>query len=144
MTSIWLAFGAILCLFELFLPTAFVAMIMGISAILVALLSLVVEATWIQGLTWVILSTLLVVFTRRYIVPTQNKPKIRDAIVGKTLTEIPEGRTGRVLYEGNSWQARCDDEQMAIAADEKVYVLRREGTTLVIMPDKILRSGIDE
>ncbi|MEM7554179.1 MAG: NfeD family protein [Cyanobacteria bacterium P01_A01_bin.84] len=142
MTNIWLVFGAILCLFELFLPTAFVAMMMGISAILVALLSFVVKSVWIQGLIWVALSTLLVVFTRRYIAPRQTKPKIRDAVVGETLTEIPEGRTGRVLYEGNSWQARCDDEQMAIAADEKVYILRREGTTLVVMPEKILRSGL--
>jgi len=39
-TLIWLL-AAVLCLIELFLPTAFVAFMMGISAFVVALVSLI-------------------------------------------------------------------------------------------------------
>jgi membrane protein implicated in regulation of membrane protease activity len=39
-----------------------------------------------------------------------------------------------VLYEGSSWQARCRDEALAIAPQQKVKVIDREGTTLIVMP----------
>ncbi|MEM6753369.1 MAG: NfeD family protein, partial [Cyanobacteria bacterium P01_C01_bin.38] len=82
----------------------------------------------------------LIVLTRKYISPPRRKSKIRDAVLGETITQIPAGKTGRVLYEGNSWRARCDDEQAFIAAYQRVYVVRREGTTLIVMPENILHS----
>ena len=137
---IWLIFGAGLCLTELFLPTSFVALMMGISAILVALMSLVIGNLWLQGLAWLLLSTFLVVYTRRLTSRSRSKSKIRDAITAETLTEIPPGKAGRVLYEGNSWRARCDDAKLAIAPNAPVYVVGREGTTLIVMPENILHS----
>ncbi|MEM9927937.1 MAG: NfeD family protein [Cyanobacteria bacterium P01_D01_bin.50] len=138
-TLIWLIAGACLCLSELFIPTAFVAFMMGISAFLVALLSLVLGNLWLQALCWLLLSTSLIVLSRKYLSP-RRKSKIRDAILAETITEIPPGKTGRVLYEGNSWQARCDDDKVLIAPYQRVYVVRREGTTLIVMPENILHS----
>lgn len=139
-TLIWLIAGACLCLSELFIPTAFVAFMMGISAFIVALLSLVLGNLWLQALSWLLLSTSLIVLTRKYISPPRSKSKIRDAVLAETITEIPPGKTGRVLYEGNSWRARCDDEKALIAPYQRVYVVRREGTTLIVMPENILHS----
>ena len=139
-TLIWLIFGAGLCLTELFLPTAFVALMMGISAILVALMSLAIGNIWLQGLAWLSLSTFLVVYTRRLISQPKSKSKIREAITAETLTEIPPGKAGRVLYEGSSWRARCDDVTIAIAPNAPVYVVAREGTTLIVMPENLLHS----
>lgn len=139
-TLIWLVAGACFCLSELFIPTAFVAFMMGISAFIVALLSLVVGNLWLQALCWLLLSGSLILLTRRYISPRRRKSKIRDAVLGETITEIPAGKTGRVLYEGNSWRARCDDEEAFIAPYQRVYVIRREGTTLIVMPENILHS----
>ena len=139
-TLIWLVAGACFCLSELFIPTAFVAFMMGISAFIVALLSLVVGNLWLQALCWLLLSASLILLTRRYISPRRRKSKIRDAVLGETITEIPAGKTGRVLYEGNSWRARCDDEEAFIAPYQRVYVIRREGTTLIVMPENILHS----
>ncbi len=139
-TLIWLIVGACFCLSELFIPTAFVAFMMGISAFIVAILSLAVGNLWLQALAWLLLSTSLIVLTRKYISPPRRKSKIRDAVLGETITEIPAGKTGRVLYEGNSWRARCDDEQAFIAPYQRVYVVRREGTTLIVMPENILHS----
>ncbi|MEM6752355.1 MAG: NfeD family protein [Cyanobacteria bacterium P01_C01_bin.38] len=139
-TLIWLIVGACFCLSELFIPTAFVAFMMGISAFIVALLSLAVGNLWLLALCWLLLSASLIVLTRKYISPPRRKSKIRDAVLGETITQIPAGKTGRVLYEGNSWRARCDDEQAFIAAYQRVYVVRREGTTLIVMPENILHS----
>ncbi|MUH00964.1 NfeD family protein [Scytonema sp. UIC 10036] len=140
-TVIWLLAGAVLCLTELFVPTAFVAFLMGISAFVVALLSQVVlNKLWLQAVVWLLLSTSLVLLSRRFVTPSRRKSKIQQAITAETLTEIPAGKAGRVLYEGNSWRARCDDEKLSIAANQRVYVTRREGTTLYVIPENILHS----
>ncbi|AUT00127.1 hypothetical protein CLI64_06895 [Nostoc sp. CENA543] len=139
-TLIWLMAGAVLCLTELFLPSAFVAFMMGISALIVALLSQFGLALWMQVVAWLLISSLLIVLSRRFLQPRRRKSKIQDAVTAETLTEIPAGKTGRVLYEGNSWRALCDDEKIAIASHERVYVVRREGTTLIVMPENLLRS----
>ncbi|WP_427159453.1 NfeD family protein [Aliinostoc sp. HNIBRCY26] len=139
-TLIWLMAGAVLCLTELFLPSAFVAFMMGISALIVALLSQFGLALWMQVVAWLLISSLLTALSRRFLQPRRRKSKIQDAVTAETLTEIPAGKTGRVLYEGNSWRALCDDEKIAIASHEKVYVVRREGTTLIVMPENLLRS----
>ncbi|WP_138497408.1 NfeD family protein [Nostoc sp. PA-18-2419] len=140
-TLIWLLAGAVLCLTELFLPSAFVAFMMGISAFIVALLSGVgLINLWLQIVVWLLLCTILIVLSRRFIHPRRRKSKIRDAVIAETLTEIPPGKTGRVLYEGNSWQARCDDDKFSIAPHQRVYVVRREGTTLIVIPENLLHS----
>jgi membrane protein implicated in regulation of membrane protease activity len=139
-TLIWLLAGAVLCLMELFLPSAFVAFMMGISA-LVALLSQVgLGSLWLQVVIWLVLSLVLVLFLRRFFQPRRRKSKIQDAVMGETLTAIPAGTTGRVLYEGNSWRARCDDDKLSLAPQQAVYVVRREGTTLIVMPENVLHS----
>ncbi|MBD2194413.1 MULTISPECIES: NfeD family protein [Calothrix] len=140
-TVIWLLAGSVLCLMELFLPSAFVAFMMGISAFIVALLSrFVLSSVWLQVFAWLFLSTLLVFGSRRFVQPRRRNTKIQNAITAETLTEIPAGKTGRVLYEGNSWQARCDDDKLSISSHQRVYVVRREGTTLIVMPENLLHS----
>ncbi|MBD2463881.1 NfeD family protein [Oscillatoria sp. FACHB-1407] len=137
--AIWLIAGVILCLMELFLPTAFVEFTMGISAIIVALLTPFVPHFGIQVALWLVLSVILVILVRRFL-PTGKPKTIDDEREAKTLTEIPAGQTGRVLYEGNSWQAKCSDESLAIAANQPVYVVGRKGTTLIVMPESLLHS----
>jgi membrane protein implicated in regulation of membrane protease activity len=138
-TLIWLVVGIVLCLMELLLPTAFVEFMMGISAFAVALLSyLGLSSLWLQVILWLLLSTVLVVFSRRFLQPPTRRSKISDAVIGETLTEILPGQAGRVLYEGNSWRARCDDDKLSLAPGQKVYVVSREGTTLIVMPENIL------
>ena len=135
-TLFWLVLGGGLCLLELFLPTAFTAFTMGLSALAVALLSSVVTSPqWQVGL-WLLLSSTLIFLSRRFL-PKRKVSSIQDATEAQTITEIPAGETGRVLYEGNSWRARCADEKLALSPNQKVYVVSREGTTLIIMPDNL-------
>lgn len=138
-TLLWLLAGAVLCLMELFLPTAFVAFMMGLAAFAVAGISLVLPHINLQVVLWMILSGTFAFLSRR-LLPARKVAAIEDAKEAQTLTEIPPGEAGRVLYEGNSWRARCDDSQMAIAPNQKVIVVRREGTTLIVMPEHLLHS----
>ena len=137
---IWLIAGSILCLMELIFPTAFVAFIMGVAAILVAAVALVVPNPSLQMVLWLLLSSSLIFASRRVFTPKRHRNNLGDDGEGETLTAIAPGKTGRVLYEGNSWRAKCDLETQAIAPHEKVYVLRQEGTTLIVLPAKILDS----
>ena len=138
-TILWFLAGSILCLVELFVPTAFVLFTMGISALVVGLLASLVPQFSLQVVLWLLLSVSLVFFSRR-LLPAAKASKNLDGKEGRTLTEIPAGETGRVIYEGNSWQARCDDEMTAIAPNEKVYIVRRQGTTLFVVPQKIFHD----
>ncbi|NET37511.1 MAG: NfeD family protein [Cyanothece sp. SIO1E1] len=135
----WLVIGVVLCLMELFVPTAFVESTLGISALIVALFSLVVPQFNLQVLLWMVLSGIFIVLLRRF-VPRNKIPTIADATEAQTLTEILPGQTGRVLYEGNSWRAQCEDEKLAIAPNQQVYVVGRKGNTLLVLPESLIRS----
>jgi len=136
-TVLWLLIGVGFCLVELLLPTAFISSVMGVSALIVALISLVLPQLSWQIILWMIISVALVVLVQRW-VPKQKASSLMDDVEAETLTEILPGKMGRVLYEGNSWQARCGDESLAIAPQQKVYVVGRKGNTLLIMPENLL------
>lgn len=112
---------------------------MGISAVMVACVAWFVPSLTVQVVLWLLLSLGLAVLLRRFL-PKRANPTIEDAKNAKTLTAIPPGQTGRVIYEGNSWQARCEDEQLAIAANQPVYVVGRRGTTLIVLPEYLIHS----
>jgi membrane protein implicated in regulation of membrane protease activity len=136
-TYIWLLAGIGLCLTEVFLPTAFIAFVLGISALAVAAIAPFTPIP-VQVLVWMALSTVLVLFSRRLV--RRRAARKLDATEAETLTEIPPGRTGRVLYEGNSWSAKCEDPAVAIAPNQRVYVVDRQGTTLIVLPENLLHS----
>jgi membrane protein implicated in regulation of membrane protease activity len=134
---IWLLVGLVLCLIEFATPTAFIAFVLGISAILVALV-----APWLplglQVLLWMLLCSLGIWISRTLV--SRRAAMNLDAREGETLTEIKAGQVGRVLYEGNSWAARCDDPEVTIPAHQRVYIVGRQGTTLLVFSEQVLRS----
>lgn len=136
-TLIWLIAGILLCLAELFLPTAFVAFVLGVSALIVAAVAGLIPVS-LQILLWILLSLFLVILTRRFV--RRRSAAQLDATEARTLTDILPGATGRVLYEGNSWAAECEDPTLTIAPNQKVYVVSRRGTTLIVLPETLLHS----
>ncbi len=135
----WLILGTVLCLMELFLPTAFVESTLGVSAFVVALVSLVLPSFNLQIALWVVLSLIFILLLRRF-VPKRTPYVLQESIEARTLTPIAPGEAGRVLYEGNSWQARCDDESITISENQPVVVVSRRGNTLYVMPESALRG----
>ena len=136
-TVIWLVIGGALCAVELVLPTAFVAAMMGISALIVATIATFLPLG-LQVVIWMGLSLALSLGSRRFVRYSPRSSAILDATEAETLTLISPGKPGRVLYEGNSWAARCGDEAGTIEPQQKVLVVARRGTTLIVMPESIL------
>ncbi|MBD2109336.1 NfeD family protein [Nodosilinea sp. FACHB-13] len=135
----WAILGAIFCLMELFLPTGFVESTLGLSAFIVAFMALGVPSFSFQIVVWVALSLVLIFLLLRF-VPKRTPYSLQESTEARTLTAIAPGQTGRVIYEGNSWQARCDDETITIGADQQVVVVRRKGNTLYVIPESSLRA----
>ncbi len=137
-TLVWLLAGVALCLIEFVLPTAFIAFVMGLSALIVATVSTVMPLN-VQIILWMALSVLMVLVSRRFI---NRKAALKlDATEAETLTEILPGKPGRVLYEGNSWSARCETFEGTIAPHQKVYIVGRKGTTLIVVPEGLAQES---
>jgi membrane protein implicated in regulation of membrane protease activity len=130
---VWVMIGVVLCLMELVLPTAFIESALGVSALLIAPLTFVVPSVNYQIALWVLLSLLLFWALKRF-VPNRTAPALREATEARTTTAITPGQVGRVIYEGNSWQARCSDQEASIGPDQEVFVVERKGNTLIVMP----------
>lgn len=132
-TVVWFMVGAGLCLVEFILPTAFIAFVLGISALFVAIVAPFLPLGFQVGL-WVILLIVLVLFSRRFV--NRRAAFKLDSAEAETLTEIRPGEAGRVRYEGNSWAARCESHEIDIPAGRRVYVVGRKGTTLIVSPEE--------
>jgi membrane protein implicated in regulation of membrane protease activity len=142
-TWFWVGIGLSLCVLELIFPTAFVELVMGLSAILVAFASLLLPHFGLQVLLWMVVSLVSVLLVRRYL-PRKVPQILQESVEATTLTAIAPGEKGRVLHEGSPWAARCEDKGMAIAPKTKVIVVGREGTTLVVIPAQSVHSEIHE
>ena len=135
----WILLGVALCVMELMIPTAFLESALGVSAIVVGLLVMafpVVAFSW-QVALWMVLSLLMFWALRRFS-PRRQPPALMDATEARTITSIPPGSSGRVMYEGNSWPACCSDRELAIATNQTVIVIGRQGNTLIVMPESAL------
>ncbi|BAY52857.1 hypothetical protein NIES2134_120630 [Thermostichus vulcanus NIES-2134] len=135
---IWLIVAITFFVMELVLPTAFMEATFGLSALIVAFLSFLIPSFSLQIFLWMVLSIVVVFLLRRY-QPKQVPPVLKEAAEAKTITTIPAGETGRVLYEGTSWQARCGDPHLTIPEHQRVIVIDRQGTTLIVMPEDAIR-----
>ena len=130
--------AGILCSMEFVFPTAFVSFMMGIAALLVAIVSLFLpQYTVLIGL-WLLFSTGLILLSRRLFTPKRRISITGDDSEATTIGGIPAGSAGRVIYEGNSWRAICADETRDIAPNEPVYVVSKKGNTLVVLPLKMI------
>ena len=130
---IWVIIGVALCAMELLIPSAFIESALGVSAFIVALLSFVVTGWNYQIVLWMVFS-LLTFWALKRLVPNRTAPALREATEARTTTAIAPGQTGRVIYEGNSWQARCEDSRVSIEPNQEVFVVERKGTTLIVIP----------
>jgi membrane protein implicated in regulation of membrane protease activity len=134
----WAIMGATFCAIELLVPTAFIAVCMGISALLVAIVALLVPSWFgLQMAIWMLLSGGLVVLGYR-LNQKRSSRKIQESTEAEALTAMMPNQTGRVLYEGASWSAKCADGVESIAAQEKLHVVGREGNMLIVMPMRLL------
>lgn len=138
---LWLIIGGILCFMEVIFPTAFVEFAMGLSAIIVAGLALIIPYNNILIIFWMFISVALIFLTKKFMMPKRRDLIFEESQEAVTITVIEAGKTGQVMYEGNSWSAICEDENIKILPDEKVYIVSRSGNTLSVLPIKFLKNS---
>lgn len=121
LTTIWFAGGALI---------AFIA----------ALLS---APLWLQIVLFVIVSALMLLFTRPFAVKYINKGAVKTNYesmtgrVGEVMEQIDNLKaTGCVRVGGQDWTARSAVQEEIIPVDTKVVVNRIEGVKLIVTPVK--------
>lgn len=153
---LWLLIAVVLSAIDLFIQKTqpqkyrFYVLMMGVSALIESLIlwtgSLTFNFSWAlvmyedfdwQIFYWMGIALPLTIWIRPIFI-VRKKFVIPEATEATTISEILSGETGMVIYEGASWKARNEDRQEAIAPRQKVYVLRREGNTLIVVPDKLI------
>lgn len=109
---------------------------LGIAAIITAIAALSISNLSIQLLVWAVLSVTMALILRS-LVPTETAPGLEEATEAIVCIDISKGGVGEVSYEGSFWSARCQVSDVAIAAGQPVYVVGRQGNTLIVMPRQV-------
>ncbi|HEY8155433.1 MAG TPA: NfeD family protein [Myxococcota bacterium] len=132
----WIVVGALLLSSELFVPTDFFLVFLGVAALLVGGLGLTGLAlpAWAQWLLFAALSLVLLVTVRGRLkkrLPTGD-PRVDDTLVGEVAVireRLEAGATGAAELRGSRWNARNLDAT-ALEPGARVRVERVEGLVL--------------
>ena len=132
----WIVVGALLLASELFVPTDFFLVFLGVAALIVGGIGLVgLDApVWGQWLLFGALSLVLLVAVRG---PLKRRmpagdPRVDDTLVGEIALiheRLAAGATGRAELRGTQWTARNDDAT-ALEPGARARVERVEGLVL--------------
>mgnify|MGYP001557478876 CR=1 FL=1 len=138
---IWTIGGVVLIVLEIFLP-GLVVLFFGVSAIIVGALFWIGLLTGMVNaiITWFILSVASVLILRRFLVkifPSDSNYQYIEEDVDAigTVVEVIEdvnetSDTGRISYNGTSWQAKT--KSGAIEAGKKAKILYRDNISWII------------
>ncbi len=120
LTSIWFAGGAIVAL----------------------ILSAVSLPLWLQILVFLVVSIVLMIFTRPIAVKYFNKDRVRtnvESMIGRQAIVISEVNNlqgiGQVTVGGQEWTARSEDDNKNLAVGTVVQVVAVNGVKLIVRED---------
>lgn len=126
LTSIWFAGGAII-------------------ALLLAALAL---PMWLQILVFLVVSIVLMVFTRPIAVKYFNKDRVRtnvESMIGRQAIVISEINNlqgiGQVTVGGQEWTARSEDDGKNLAVGAVVEVVAVSGVKLIVREDPQMKQA---
>lgn len=134
----WLIVVAVLLVLEIL--TLGLTTIWFAGGALIAFLAGICRAPlWIQIILFLVVSILLLVFTRPVVEKHLNNSREKtnvDSLVGKQGRVIEEidnfNQTGRVMLNGMEWTARSISPEGKIPAETKVEVMEIKGAHLVV------------
>lgn len=133
---IWFIVGIICAAIEFVLP-GLTTIWFGAGALVMVLLSFLPIPLAIQILIWLIISTILLIFTRPFAVKKLNANKEKTnvsaligniAIVTKTITKFEKGE---IKVEGITWTAKTNDDT-PLAAGSECKIVNIEGVTAIV------------
>lgn len=122
LTTIWFAGGALAAIF----------------------LAVIGAPIWLQAVVFIVVSLLLLFFTRPVAVKYFNKDRVKtnvESMVGRQAIVISEidnlQGIGQVTVGGQEWSARSADEQVSIAVGAVVTVVAINGVKLVVREQQL-------
>ncbi len=144
----WLLTGIILIGIELFYTRSlgkkyqYILLLMGINCLLMGFYNF--RYSYVPGINWqitywIFLSFAAILWIRPMLLIKGKRNIVQDANEAQTIDDILPGKTGKVIYEGCLWQAKCEDKTITILANQTVYVMRREGNTLIVVPTDLFQ-----
>ncbi len=127
------------------LPTLGLTTIWFAGGALVAIFAAVVGAPiWLQAVLFIVVSLLLLFFTRPVAVKYFNKDRVKtnvESMVGRQAIVISEidnlQGIGQVTVGGQEWSARSADDQVSIAVGAVVTVVAINGVKLVVKEQQL-------
>jgi membrane protein implicated in regulation of membrane protease activity len=134
---IWVGLTAVFIIGEIF-TVGFFLFPFAIGTGVAAILTLVGAPSWLQWVAFVVISGIMVIFSRRLADRFTKEPPERsgvDRLIGETaiVTEAidPLTDSGRVRVKKDHWRATSSDGSK-IGKDEAVRIVRVEGAHLVV------------
>lgn len=102
---------------------------------------------WLQGLIFLVVSLVLLVFTRPIAVKYFNKDRVRtnvESMIGRQAIVISEidnlQGIGQVTVGGQEWSARSDNDKIPMAVGTVVEVVAVSGVKLVVREDPQMKE----
>ena len=131
------------------IPTMGLTTIWFAGGALVAIFAAVVGAPiWLQAVIFIVVSLLLLFFTRPVAVKYFNKDRVKtnvESMVGRQAIVISEVDNlqgiGQVTVGGQEWSARSADDQVNIAAGAVVTVVAINGVKLVVREQQLQNTN---
>lgn len=98
---------------------------------------------WVQLGTFVVVSGVLLIFTRPLAKKKLDKDKVKtnvDSLIGEKAKVIEPidniSGTGRAVVHGQEWMARADQEKDTFEKDEIVVITRLEGVKIIVKKEE--------
>lgn len=135
---IWLAAAIVLLIGEIF-SGDLVLLMLGGGALAAAGVDVAFDPPiWVDGVVFAVVSILLVAVVRpvakRHMLSRPRVLTNTEALEGKqaVVTELVDGRDGRVKIGGEIWSARSMDPEEIIEPGEHVTIVQIDGATAVV------------
>ena len=102
---------------------------------------------WLQGLIFLVVSLVLLVFTRPLAVKYFNKDRVRtnvESMVGRQAIVISEidnlQGIGQIMVGGQEWSAKSESDKISMAVGTVVEVVAVSGVKLIVREDPQMRE----
>ena len=133
MWLVWLVIAAVLFVGEI-LTAGFLLLWFAIAAVVAMFVSFITTNLFIQILVFLIVSVLLLIFTRPLLSKYTNKDNTitnSNAIIGKTAIVTEDisllNSTGQINVDGEIWSAKTMDPNLIIPKGSKVEIIGIDG-----------------
>lgn len=140
MITIWLIVFVVLVIIEIITMGLTTIWFAG-GALVATLVAAVHAPLWVQIVLFLVVSALLLFFTRPVAVKYFNKDRVRtnvESLIGQQAIVISEINNlqgiGQVTVNGQEWSARSTDEEAAIPVGCVVIIERVSGVKLIVTP----------